>query len=241
MRLRLLCASLILAALAGGALRAAAQHRQRRSFVVNRPASSLSNLPRQVFVPGFGFRPVVRERFPVFGLGFDAHHFHVLNRGRGFNGGFVGGGFFGKNFFGAGFGFFPVVPFVSSSSTVVVVPQAVPQFLPIQVPVPVTVQDDVRVGTDASVATSGLPPNWERLRVARPSYPTERTPLAQLTLIVLKDHTIFAVTDYWLEGARIFYVTSAGSQGSVAVRELDWEMSTQLNAERGVPFVVRSR
>ena len=65
--------------------------------------------------------------------------------------------------------------------------------------------------------------------------------LPLLTLIVLKDQTIIPVTEYWLEDGSIFYITSTGRQDSVAVRELDWEMTTQLNAERNVDFVLRSR
>ena len=167
----------------------------------------------------------------MFGLGFDAHHFNVLNFQNGFfpvHRGFLGGGFFGNNFFATGF-----FPFASSS--VVVVPQAVS----VQVPVQVSV-NDVRRQEARVVVAPGLPPEWGQVRVAAPSYPRERAPLAQLTLLVLKDHTIFAVTDYWLEDGRIFYVSSTGKQSSVPVRDLDWEMTIRLNAERGVEFVLRS-
>lgn len=187
------------------------------------------SFPQRVFVPGFGLQPVIPEQFPVFGQGFDAHHFHILHgQPFFFPGGFIGGGFFGSNFFGGGF--FPL-PLVSSSSTVVVVPQVVP----VQVPVVVQEARPAEV-----VVTTGLPPDWGEVHVAKPSYPVERPPLAHLTLLVLKNQTIFAVTDYWLEDGRIFYVTSTGKQDSIAVRDLDWEMTTQLNAERGVEFVLRS-
>lgn len=178
-----------------------------------------------VFLPGFGLRPVIQERFPVFGQGFDAHHFNVINRG-----GFFGGGFFGKRFFAGGF-----FPFFgsTSTSTVVVVPQAIP------VQVPVVVQSVVPMAGEIVVPV-GLPDNWRQLRIVKPSYAEERPPVAQLTLLVLKDESIFAVSDYWLEDGIIFYVTSTGRQGSVAVRDLDWEMTTRLNAERHVTFVLRS-
>lgn len=181
--------------------------------------------PQRVFVPGFGFQPVIPEQFPVFGQGFDAHHFSVLHRHSGFfGGGFFGGGFFGNNFVGGGF-----LPLIGSTTTVIVVPQPVP--------VPVVVQE-ARPDPVDIVVPAGLPANWSEVYVAKPGYPVERAPLSQLTLIVLKDQTIFAVTDYWLEDGRVFYVTSTGKQGSVGVRDLDWEMTTQLNAERGVEFAL---
>lgn len=215
-------------------VRVPAQSRRPGVRVRARFGPGLSNFQRHIFVPGFGLRPVIQERFPVFGLGFDAHHFHVLHRHRGFvpfHPGFIGAGFFGGNFFGAGFFPFPVI---SSSSSVVVIPQAVP------VEVPVFAQEP-RPRENAVVVAPGLPEDWPRLRIARSSFPRQQVPLAQLTLLVLKDHTIFAVTAYWLEDGRIFYVTSTGRQDSVALRDLDWEMTTQLNADRGVEFVLQSR
>lgn len=196
---------------------------------------------RAVFVPGFGFRPVIHERFPVPGLGFDAHHFSVLHRHHGFPSrpqhlrrGFVGGGFFGTNLSVGGFFPFFSTPLISSSS-VVVVQQIVPVQVPVMVPVEVRREDAPGI-----VVTAGLPQNWPRLRIARDSYPPQHPPLAQLTLLVLKDGAIFAVVDYWLEDGYIFYVTSTGRQDSVALRDLDWGMTTRLNTQRNVEFALRS-
>lgn len=221
----------LLAVLVGGLtlglLPAAAQNRTARPVnSVRPPTPSRLGTSGQVFVPGFGLRPVIQERFPVFGLGFDAHHFHVLGKQRGFFHGFAGG-------------FFPgFFPFAGSSTTVVVVPQV----LPIQIPVPVIVRDSLGADDLVVAPAAGLPPNWnEVVKFVRPSLPPERPALRQLTLLVLKDSTIFAVTDYWLEEGRIFYLTSTGRQDSVAVRDLDWETTAQLNAERRVEFVLRSR
>jgi hypothetical protein len=61
-----------------------------------------------------------------------------------------------------------------------------------------------------------------------------------LTLLVLKDETIIPARDYWLEDGRVFYITSTGRQGSFLLRELDWEMTTELNAQRNVEFVLQS-
>lgn len=228
----------IAVALMLAALSAAAQSRPPRASVTVRSTSK----PRvgvvgHTFVPGFGFRPIIREQFPVFGLGFDAHHFHVLHRRRrgftGFHPGFFGG-FRGRR--GFDFVSFPFFPLVSSSSTVVMVPQLVPVQVPVQVPV--IMLEESRASE--SVVVAGLPYNWEKLRVAESSYPRERPRLPQLTLLVLKDQTIIPVIDYWLEDVYVFYLTSTGRQDAFAVRELDWEMTTRLNAERNVTFALRS-
>ncbi len=194
--------------------------------------SNVVPLSRHKFISGFGLVPVVRERFPVFGLGFDAHHFRVIHRRHGV--GFGRGRFKGRRFFRTGF--FPIV-----LSSVVVVPQIV------EVPVVV-----VEAGQDASTeeesasrsafpAVAGLPFNWnERLQVAEPGLRPQPPPLPQLTLLVLKDGSIFAATDYWLEVGRLFYLSSTGAVSSVALGDLDWPMTTRLNAERGVRFVLRS-
>ncbi len=65
---------------------------------------------------------------------------------------------------------------------------------------------------------------------------SDEKPVKPLTLLVLKNHTIYAVTDYWKEGDRLYYVTSYGAQGSVSIEEVDLEMTRRLNAERNVKF-----
>src|SRR3990172_6151174 len=184
---------------------------------VNTQAPSVG-VQGHVFVPGFGLRPIIREQFPVFGWGFDAHHFSVINQRPGFFGG----------------GFFPFGSSVSSSTVVVV-----PQIVPVQVPV---VTQAVLTRTNGEIIVPvGLPENWGQVRIVKPSFTAEQPPRHQLALIVLKDGTISAATDYWLEDGRVFYVTSTGQQDAVAVRDLDLEMTTRLNAERHVPFILRSR
>ncbi len=202
------------------------------AWVVFPTKSNVVPHSRHTFIPGFGLVPVVRERFPVFGLGFDAHHFRVTHRRHGF--GFGRGRFKGRRFFRTGF--FPIV-----SSSVVVVPQIV------EVPVVVVgaVQDasieEEPASRSSFPAVAGLPSNWnERLQVAEPGLRPQPPPLPQLTLLVLKDGSIFAATDYWLEDGRLFYLSSTGAVSSVALGDLDWPMTTRLNTERGVRFVLRS-
>jgi len=220
---------------------ASAQHRQSSGgFRVRPPAHNFPQTntgnPNFNFIPGFGLQPVVHERFPVPGFGFDFTHHHLVNGRRRpfFPGGFVPGGFVGGSFFGPNFtvgGFFPFFPVASSSSSVVYIQQQVPVII-----------EDLRGGSgdyDGDVVvTAGLPDDWPRLRVAANSYAPVQQPLPALTLLVLKNEKILAVKDYWLEDGLIFYVTSSGRQGSFAVRDLDWDMTTRLNSERSLDFTL---
>lgn len=84
---------------------------------------------------------------------------------------------------------------------------------------------------------------------APPPQPLEpaapRTPgdpaVGPLTLLAFMDHTILAVTDYWLEGDILYYQTSYGLQGSIPIDRLDLPLTQQLNQERNIPFVLESR
>lgn len=203
--------------------------------------------PNFNFIPGFGLQPAVHERFPTPGFGFDFEHNRLVRGHRGhhgrhffpghfrpgFGGGFIGGGYFGSNF--AVGGYYPFYPVGGYSSEVVYVQQ------PVVVPV---VIEDLRYDRDYEgdvVVAPGLPDDWPRLRVAANSYTPVQEPLPALTLLVLKDEKILAVKEYWLEDGKVFYVTSSGRQGSFAVRDLDWPMTTRLNANRGLDFVLENQ
>ena len=188
----------------------------------------------QVFVPGFGLRPIIQESNTSGGF----HRVRGFRSGFGFGSGFGGffGGFSGRQAFG--FGYVPFYPSYSSYSqtpTVIVVQQAAP------VAERVITMDDSRGYDGGSVVVAGLPDNWSELDLAEVSSHRSAAPTTALTLIALKDETLFAATEYWLEDGLIFYVTSTGRQGSVPLRSLDWDMTTRLNAERGQEFVLSSR
>jgi hypothetical protein len=61
-----------------------------------------------------------------------------------------------------------------------------------------------------------------------------------ITLLAFKDHSIYAVTDYWKEGGRIYYVTSYGGTNNVPIDQVDQDFTKRLNAERGVAFELKS-
>ena len=60
------------------------------------------------------------------------------------------------------------------------------------------------------------------------------TRLPQLSLIALKDGTIYGVTDYWVEGDRLFYVLRSGTEGTFDLNQVDWGKTTQIDAELGI-------
>lgn len=69
----------------------------------------------------------------------------------------------------------------------------------------------------------------------RPPLAQER-PTKPLTLLVFKNHSIYAVSEYWKEDDSICYVTSYGSQNCVSLDLLDVEFTKNLNEERSIKF-----
>lgn len=61
-------------------------------------------------------------------------------------------------------------------------------------------------------------------------------PAKPVTLLVFKDHSIYAVTDYWKEGDRLCYATNYGSQNCVSLEQIDLDFTKKLNAERNIKF-----
>jgi hypothetical protein len=66
------------------------------------------------------------------------------------------------------------------------------------------------------------------------------TPRAGLTLLVLRGGRMYLVADYWLDRSNLDFTTGTGALQSLPVDELDMPVTQQLNAERGVPFVLRT-
>jgi len=64
--------------------------------------------------------------------------------------------------------------------------------------------------------------------------PETRVAAKSLTLLALRNETIYAVTDYWLDGDRLDYLLPSGTRGVCALSDLDLVRTTQLNSERGV-------
>ncbi len=64
---------------------------------------------------------------------------------------------------------------------------------------------------------------------------------SQLTLLVFKDNSISAVTDYWLEDGQLHYKNVSGAESAVPLEQIDLEMTAYLNWQRGAKFVLRPR
>lgn len=217
---------LAIATLIASALPAVAQTARGQASYRYQPSPPEVGVAGHVFVPGFGLRPIIQERRPQVDFGGFRRH-----RGFGFHRGF-GGAFHFGNFYG--FGYAPFYPATTTSPTVIIIQQAAPA------PDPERVRTLDEAGSKGSVVVAGLPDDWDQVRLSEVNTHRERPAEGRLTLLALEDETILPVADYWLEDGLIFYVTATWRQGSVPLRELDWEMTTQLNAERGVDFVLRS-
>ena len=62
-----------------------------------------------------------------------------------------------------------------------------------------------------------------------------------MTALVLQDGSEFGLTEYWLEGDKLHYVTTYGGRNSLPVQRIDLQKTVERNAERGVKFVLRPR
>lgn len=64
-------------------------------------------------------------------------------------------------------------------------------------------------------------------------------PATPSTLLYMKDGTSYAITDYWLDGGRLYYITSYGSENIVDLDLVDLQRTVDENAARGVNFTLR--
>lgn len=69
----------------------------------------------------------------------------------------------------------------------------------------------------------------------------EQPPTRPITLLLLKNGWMYGLTDYWIEDGRLHYLTNYGGENSVPLEQVDFDRTVQLNAERGVDFVLRPK
>ena len=62
---------------------------------------------------------------------------------------------------------------------------------------------------------------------------------ANVTLFALADGSVFPATDYWRDQNQLLYVSGA-NKGTVALRDIDWSVTTRLNSARKVRVLLRS-
>lgn len=70
------------------------------------------------------------------------------------------------------------------------------------------------------------------------SMQVEKVKAPQLTLLALKNETIYAVTQYWIAGDYLSYLRPSGTSGDLSFEEIDWARTMQLNSERGVTLTL---
>jgi hypothetical protein len=85
----------------------------------------------------------------------------------------------------------------------------------------------------ASLAAS----RFANLRTDNTNQPTQQP---RLTLLVLRGGRMYLVADYWVDNGNLDY-TSGGALHALPLDALDMPMTRQLNAERGVPFVLAAK
>lgn len=82
--------------------------------------------------------------------------------------------------------------------------------------------------------------NSEGTAAPPPNPPNDQRPV---TLLQLRDGSMYGLTDYWVEGDKLHYLhykTTYGGENSVSFEQIDFEKTLKLNADTGVPFVLRS-
>ena len=121
--------------------------------------------------------------------------------------------------------------FVGSGTIIYGMPYAVPYVVYITPPQPSE--------PPTPLAPPATEPSNVQLEYQPPAQPATVQPAVKpLTLLAFKDHTILAVTDYWLEGDMLYYQTSYGLQNSIPLDRLDLPLTEQLNRDRNVLFVL---
>jgi hypothetical protein len=59
-----------------------------------------------------------------------------------------------------------------------------------------------------------------------------------VTLLQLRDGSMYGLVAYWVEDGQLHYTTTYGGQNSLELDRIDLEQTLQLNAERGIRFVL---
>lgn len=147
---------------------------------------------------------------------------------------FPGNGFFfgnGFNCFNNGAFFFDPFFFGLSSSSWYGWP-APYESAPIDsVETPLPVLPPEAEGADAKAPNAGL-------RNDAPDNVKHESPV---TLLQLRDGSMYGLTRYWVEGDNLHYFTTYGGEGSVPIERIDFDQTLKLNADRGLDFVLRSK
>jgi hypothetical protein len=58
-------------------------------------------------------------------------------------------------------------------------------------------------------------------------------------LLQLRDGSMYGLIRYWVDGERLHYVTDYGGEDDLPLGRIDFAKTTQLNASRGTPLILK--
>ena len=61
------------------------------------------------------------------------------------------------------------------------------------------------------------------------------------TTLVLKDGTTYTVTDYWMAGGKLHFVTADNGENTIEIDAVDLQHTAEQNSKRGVTFTLRTQ
>jgi hypothetical protein len=103
---------------------------------------------------------------------------------------------------------------------------------------PVGASDDVSEGNPAMSAEGGYE---DSAQANSQTFSQKSATPSPGTLLQLTDGSMYGLTDYWLVGDRLHYVTNYGGENSIPLERIDFEKTIQLNADQGTKFELRSK
>jgi len=81
--------------------------------------------------------------------------------------------------------------------------------------------------------------NVEQTPEAAPTPRASEPGPAPLTLLIFADGSTYKVTDYWLKGSLLHFLTPFGVESWIALERIDLYATVKANWERGVQFTLR--
>jgi hypothetical protein len=194
----------------------------------HRPINDFPFGERFLFIPprpGFGFGGCAGFGFPPYPFFFD-NDFNCFAGGFFFNPFFIGG--FSGSFIGSP-AFLPfndqTLGYVPDDSTAVPPAEA----RPAQPSDDADLSESESGGATQNAATNN-PASVDKAKSEQP-----------VTLLQLRDGTMYGLVDYWVEDGQLHYTTTYGGQNSLELDRIDLQKTVQLNADRGIQFVLRPK
>lgn len=71
---------------------------------------------------------------------------------------------------------------------------------------------------------------------------SSNVPARRITLLALRaDTMLYDMTDYWVVDRRLYFLRPDGSEASTDLNNVDWQLTSDLNAERNVRLTLRTK